>query len=202
MSGGNARQPRTTELLKTALETHQGEEITLGEFLDPLGERAFGFLVLILALPNFIPVPIGIGGVMGVLVVLVGLQMLAGFEHPWLPGALRRRGVARASLERFITRISPVLRWLEWLCRPRWEALARHPAHRISGLLLVLIGVALALPIPFTNYPFGLLLVAFAVALIERDGIVLLIAWLASAAVATTLLTLSHAALDAIRKLF
>jgi hypothetical protein len=63
----------------------------------------------------------------------------------------------------------------------------------------VLIGVALALPIPFTNYLFGLLLVLFAVALIERDGIALLIAWVASAAVAIVLLTLSHAAVDAVR---
>jgi hypothetical protein len=199
---GPADHARTTELLHHALDTHTGDEITLGDFLDPLGERAFGFLILILALPNFIPVPIGVGGVMGVLVVLIGVQMLIGFDHPWLPGALRRRGVKRVSLERFIRRLTPVLRWLERLCRPRWEALTRHPAHRLSGFLLVLIGVALALPIPFTNYPFGFLLVVYAVALIERDGIALVVAWVASAAVAVVLLTLSHAVVDAVRNLF
>ena len=120
----------------------------------------------------------------------------------WLPGALRRRGLKRASLERFIRRLTPVLRWLERLCRPRLEALTRHPAHRLSGFLLVLIGVALALPIPFTNFPFGFLLVVYAVALIERDGIALVIAWLASAAVAVALMTLSHAVVEAVRNLF
>lgn len=199
---GAAAQARTTELLQNALEKHGGDTITLGDFLDPLGERAFGFLILILALPNFIPVPIGVGGVMGVLIVLAGAQMLIGLEHPWLPGALRRRGLARASLEHFIQRLTPVLRWLERVCRPRWPALTRHPAHCISGFLLVLIGIALALPIPFTNYLFGLLLVVYAVALIERDGIALVIAWIASAAAAVVLLTLSHAAVDAVRKLF
>lgn len=201
MSTG-APQARTTELLRRALETHGGEVITLGEFLDPLGERAFGFLILILALPNFIPVPIGVGGVMGVLVIFIGLQMLLGFEHPWLLDALGQRGIKRASLEHFIARLTPVLGWLERLCRPRLEALTRHPAHRMSGLLLVLIGGALALPIPFTNYPFGFLLVVYAVALIERDGIALLIAWLASAIVAVALLTLSSAVVDGIRNLF
>ena len=196
------RQARTTELLQGALEAHGGDTITLGDFLDPLGERAFGFLILILALPNFIPVPIGVGGVMGALIVLAGVQMLIGLEHPWLPNALRRRGLARASLQRFIRRLTPVLRWLERLCRPRWAALTRHPAHRISGFLLILIGVALALPIPFTNYLFGLLLVVYAVALLERDGIALLIAWMASAAAVIALLTLSHAAIDAVRRLF
>jgi hypothetical protein len=66
----------------------------------------------------------------------------------------------------------------------------------------VLIGVALALPIPFTNYVFGILLVVYAVALIERDGITLLVAWLASIGIAVALLTLSQAAVDAVRDLF
>lgn len=197
-----ADQARTTELLQRAFDAHAGDTITLGGFLDPLGERAFGFLILILALPNFIPAPIGVGGVMGMLVVLVGFQMLIGLPHPWLPNALRRRGLARASLDRFLHHLTPVLRWLERLCRPRWAALARHPAHHLTGFLLVLIGVALALPIPFTNYVFGLLLVVYAVALIERDGIALVIAWIASVTVVILLLTLSHAALDALRGLF
>ena len=68
--------------------------------------------------------------------------------------------------------------------------------------VLALFGIALALPIPFTNYPFGLLLVLYAVALIERDGIALSIAWVASVAIVIALLTLSHAAVDAIRNLF
>ena len=195
-------EPRTTDLLQSALAARPGPTITLEELLDSLGERAFGFLLLLLALPNFIPVPIGIGGVMGVLIVLTGGQMLIGFEHPWLPAALRRRGFSRASLEKFVARMTPTLRWLERACRPRMESLARHPAHRITGALLVLTGVALALPIPFTNYPFGVLLIVFAVALIERDGVLLLFAWLASAAIAVTLVSLSHVALDAVRRLF
>ena len=199
---GATRQARTTELLRSALDTHPADDITLGDVLDPLGERAFGFLILILALPNFIPVPIGVGGPMGVLVAIIGMQMLLGFEHPWLFGVLRRRGVKRESLERFVRRLTPVLGWLERLCKPRWEALTRHPAHRVTGFLLVLVGIALALPIPFTNYPFGFLLVIYAVALIEGDGIALMIAWLASAAVAVTLTTLSQAIVDAIRNLF
>jgi hypothetical protein len=196
------RQARTTELLHDALEASGGDMITLGDFLDPLGERAFGFLILVLALPNFIPVPIGVGGVMGVLIVLAGAQMLLGLSHPWLPNALRRRGLARASLYRFIHRLTPVLRWLERWCQPRWAVLTQHPWHRVTGFLLVLMGLALALPIPFTNYLFGILLIVYAVALIERDGIALVVAWIASAAVVVVLLTLSHAAADAVQKMF
>ena len=202
MTGGIQHEPRTTDLLRTALDSTGGDTITLGDFLDTIGERAFGFVILILALPNFIPVPIGVGGVMGVLVIFIGLQMLAGFEHPWLLGKLRARGVSRASVEKFVKRLTPLLRWLERICRPRFEKLTEHPGHRITGFLLVLVGIALALPIPFTNYVFGVLLVLYAVALIERDGAALIVAWLASVAGAIALLTLSGAAIEAMRKMF
>ena len=201
MSGAD-RQARTTELLQSAFDAHTGDTVTLGDFLDPLGERAFGFLILILALPNFIPAPIGVGGVMGVLVIYVGGQMLLGFQHPWLLRSMREHGMSRKRVEKFVARLTPLLRWLEHVCRPRLEALTRQPAHRVSGLLLVATGVLLALPIPFTNYVFGVLLVLYAVALIERDGAALIVAWLASVAGAIALLTLSGAAIEAMRKMF
>jgi hypothetical protein len=49
---------------------------------------------------------------------------------------------------------------------------------------------------------FGLLLVVYAVALIERDGIALIVAWIASAGVAVALMSLSHAAFETIRGWF
>ncbi|MGA8278773.1 MAG: exopolysaccharide biosynthesis protein [Rhodanobacteraceae bacterium] len=188
-------EPRTTALLQHTIARYRDDTITLGEFLEPLGERAFGFLLLALALPNFIPAPIGVGGVMGVLVIGVGVQMLIGLEQPWLPAALLRRGLARRSAQRFVARITPLLRWLEHICRPRWERLVEHPAHRISGLLLIVLGTALALPIPFTNYLFGLVLLAFAVALIERDGVLLIVVWTISIGIIAVLFGFSHVAL-------
>lgn len=201
MSAANGHV-RTTELLADVLASSRDEEIAFGDVLDPLGERSFGFVILLLALPNFIPVPIGVGGPMGVLVTIVGLQMAFGLARPWLPARLRKRSVRRGTIERFVARLTPVLRWIERLSRPRLETLTRQPVHRITGLLLVLIGIALALPIPFTNYLFGLLLVVYAVALIERDGITLIVAWLASIGIAVVLLTVSQAAVDAVRDLF
>ena len=48
-----------------------------------------------------------------------------------------------------------------------------------TGLLVVLLGVLLALPIPFTNYLFGAMMLAFALALLERDGALMLLCWAA-----------------------
>ena len=54
------------------------------------------------------------------------------------------------------------------------------PRWKVIGISLIcLLGVLLALPIPFTNYVFGFLLLLFAFALLERDGALLLVAWIA-----------------------
>jgi hypothetical protein len=74
-------------------------------------------------------------------------------------------------------------KWLdriERLTKPRTQGVLTHPvAHAFTGLLLVVLGIALALPLPLTNYPFGLILLAFSFALIERDGRLMLLAWAA-----------------------
>jgi hypothetical protein len=150
----------------------------LGELLDHFRERAFGLFLLLSVLPAFLPLPAGAGAVSGPLVMWAGLQMLFLADHPWLPAWLQRRPVATASIDRFRKRLARPLAWIERFSKPRWSALLDHRAIRMcTGLLLVVLGLLLALPLPLTNYPFGLILVVFAVALIERDGRTLAVAW-------------------------
>ena len=169
----------TRRLIEQLAEGPASGSLTLGEILDRFSERSFGVLLLLVLLPCFIPLPFGVGGVSGTLVALIGLQVLLRIEHPWLPGWFARRPIQRATLIRFRDRMSRWLERLERLTRPRDEILFEHPlAHAFTGLMLLVLGVALALPLPLTNYPFGLILLAYAFALIERDGRLLAIGWL------------------------
>jgi hypothetical protein len=152
--------------------------VTLRSVMEGLGGSIFGMLLFIATLPAFLPIP-GVAGVLsGPLVSLIGLQLLLCMRRPWLPRVVADRGPRRDTLARFEHRISPWLARLERAVRPRLPTLIDHPvATMVTGLLLVLLGVLLALPIPFTNYVFGLLLLGFAFALLERDGALMLVAW-------------------------
>jgi hypothetical protein len=153
------------------------EVLSLEMLAGGLGRRAFGMLLFIAILPAFIPIPVG-GAISGPLVVLIGLQLLVGLRRPWLPKAISRRGPRRATLVRFDDRISPWLVRLEKLVRPRLQHVLRHPLAAVyTGLLLVFLGLLLSLPIPLTNYLFGILLLLFAFAMLERDGMLMLAAW-------------------------
>lgn len=190
----------TTMLLRDVIDRQQGDHISLNTLLVPLRTRAFGVMLLVLAIPNFIPVPIGIGGIMGVLVVLLGLQMLCGLEQPMVPGRWRRKSMHRERVEQFINRSTRITRRLERWCKPRLETLSLRPWALVSGLSLVILGVLLALPIPFTNYLFGAILLAFAFALIERDGVMLMVLWITSAVLLVLSLLFSNVLIDAVQQ--
>lgn len=202
MTRPEPHEAKTAALLRSALMSMPGERVSVEQLLEPLRRRAFGFVLLLLAIPNFIPVPVGIGGIMGVLVVVLGFEMLIGLEHPWIPGFLRRRTMSREGLLRFLDRIAPVTRRLERLCKPRLQRLTRRPFTLVSGAIMILIGVLLALPIPFTNYVFGGMLIAFAFALVERDGALLMAVWTTTVVIVVASATFSRALTSFVRDLF
>lgn len=185
--GGEAQQRKpgreagTRALFDALAEGDPDETLKLGDILAGLDRRAFGMMLLVSTLPAFIPIPIG-GAISGPLVVLIGAQLLIGMHKPWLPKFIASRGPRRSAMSRFDRRISPWLGRLEHLIKPRLIAMIdRRLATAVTGLLLVLLGLLLSLPIPFTNFIFGGLLLAFALALLERDGVLMLLSWLAGA---------------------
>jgi hypothetical protein len=175
----------TRALLAALAEGDPGEILTLRDLLAGLSRRAFGMLLFASVLPAFIPIPIG-GAISGPLVMLIGVQLAIGMRRPWLPNFLASRGPHRHALARFDRMISPWLARLEHLIRPRLPVVLDHRlAGVVTGLLLLLLGLLLSLPIPLTNYLFGGLLLVFALALLERDGVMMLVAWIAGAIAVT-----------------
>ncbi|MEN1928086.1 exopolysaccharide biosynthesis protein [Luteimonas sp. MJ250] len=152
--------------------------VTLRSVTEGLGGSLFGMLLFIATLPAFLPIPGVAGALSGPLVSVIGVQLLVCMRRPWLPRLIADRGPRRGTLARFEQRVSPWLGRLERVIRPRLPGMIDHPAaNMVTGLLLLLLGLLLALPIPFTNYVFGVLLLAYALALLERDGALMLVAW-------------------------
>lgn len=175
-----AAERGTRALLDQLAEGDPDDLIRLGDLLSGLGRRAFGVLLFLAIPPSFIP---GVAGVISSpIVILVGVQLIAGMKRPWLPRFLASRGPHRHILIRFDRWFSPWLARLEKLIKPRTTVLLDHrAASAFTGVILVLLGLLLALPIPLTNGVFGGLLLLFALALLERDGALMAVAWAAGA---------------------
>lgn len=175
------RTPRTSELLAAVLAAQEGEKVAIGDLVNALRNRAFGILFLIFGIPNCIPMPPGIPVICGIVLGLIGIQMVIGRQELWLPERIARQTFSRSMLETIVTRSRPYIERFERLSRPRLEQFAGPLARRIVGATVVLLGFILLLPIPFLgNLPPGFAVCIFGLGLVERDGGVILAGFFAT----------------------
>lgn len=185
--------PRTTDLLYAALEQGQSERVSIGELVDGLGERAFGILLLLFALPTILPAPPGLSALTGLPLILFSVQMMMGSAHPWLPRFLRQRTFLRTDLLGILRRAEPWLRRIEKLARPRLVGLVDGKQERIVGFVIFLLSVILILPIPLGNIFPSIAIGLMALAQMERDGLSMIFGYVMS--VIATVIALGSVAL-------
>lgn len=163
---------RTSELFLALKTMGEGDRIPLGALTEALGDRGFGILVLIFALPNIITMIPGVSTISGVVIALVGLQMLFGRRSAWLPGFVARRTLPREQLAAMIDRTIGWIVRLERVARPRAVFMVRGPMRMLIGAMCILLGFILALPLSWIgNFPPGVALVVMSVGLLEEDGL-------------------------------
>ena len=68
-----------------------------------------------------------------------------------------------------------VVRYVENLTRPRIPFLTGEAADVVTGLVCVLLAMVMALPIPFGDALPGIALVFFALGMMQRDGVAILL---------------------------
>lgn len=159
-----------------SLTRNAGERLTVADIVSVLRDRAFAILVVLLGLPNCLPMPPPIPLVCGLLLALVAAQIAAGRHAPWLPSALLSRSIPQAAVERAVGRALPVLQKLERWSRPRMSFLESALAIRLIGLLLfgLALGLLVAAPV-IGQIPLGIAVCLVGLGLVERDGVLVLI---------------------------
>jgi hypothetical protein len=163
---------RTSQIL-LALASQPGERLTVREIMAVLQDRAFALLIVLLGLPNCLPMPPPIPLVCGLLLALVAVQIVFGRDAPWLPRQLMNRSVARTDVERAVGRAMPAFRRLERISRPRMTFLDTPLAMRLMGAVVLVLALGLLFAPPFVGQiPLGLAVCLVGLGLVERDGLV------------------------------
>ena len=172
----------TSVVLDRLLTATMLDQVTLAWVIARLRDRSFGILLFLLALLGFLP---GASLIVSLLLLWPAVQMMMARSAPAFPRRIMQRRVSMARLAWLVRHLSPVLRWLEPLVRPRWQT-PFEATKRVVGAMVFLLSVTAASPIPFGQVvPFlAIMLIAFAY--LEEDGMLLcvgLVAGLASLAV-------------------
>jgi hypothetical protein len=163
-----------SELLEDLIEAFPGETVSVGDLIDRLDSRAHGMLLLVLALPMCVPNVPGISTIFGVLMLAPALQMVFGSRRLMVPQRVRDWRVSCEALRRTFHLAIPSLRRVEYLIKPRWSRLTRFPLTILVGLQTLLMALVLILPIPFANWPPGMTVAMTSLALLQRDGMLML----------------------------
>jgi hypothetical protein len=184
------------EPLRAAIRKGTNERVSAQEILDALGARAFGLAIIVVMAPVCLPMPPGVPTVAGVILCFFALQMAWGFKTPWLPRWVRKRTIDRIKLLNAIDALERRLKFVERLAHPRLQFITRGLGARLIGLVFLLLGVVLILPIPFLgNLPPALAAGVLALALAQRDGLLALFGFAAAAAAVAFTWRLADAAL-------
>lgn len=180
---------RSSDRLSDVLEQLAGtskDAVSLGDVLAAVGERSFGALLVLFALPNlFAGILPGLSIVLGMPLMLLSLQLLVAARKPWLPARLAHLEVRTTDLRRMAGTLVPRLRVLERGLKPRLLLMTAPGAERIIGAACLALAVLVFLPIPFANLLPAVGIILFGSALLERDGLV------AIAALAVTAVSLA-----------
>lgn len=171
----NIQHQRSVALLQKALNDWPSDTITVGDLNSALGERAFGVMMLLFALPNCIPAPPGLSSIFGLPLFFCAVQLVRGQGVPWQPNFVAARSFKRETLMTGIKKVEPHLAKIEKYCRPRLPFLVEGLAERILALLVCVFSLCIIIPLFGTHMipAFGSALIALSI--IERDGVLALI---------------------------
>jgi hypothetical protein len=172
---------KISELIAALAHEHPVGRITFAEIIERLGDRSYGLLILLFALPMVVAGAIpGISTLFGVPLIYITAQLAIGFAQPRFPDYLLKRSVDAGDFNNVIGRTVPLLVRAEKYLRPRYPALVTPFAERVMGGVSVVMSTILALPIVFANGPTALAMSMFAVAILERDGLFAILGFIVS----------------------
>jgi hypothetical protein len=191
-----ARCPQNlNEMLDLMQETAEDrQQVAFDDVVEAVGAGSFGPLLLLCGLIIVAPVVGDLPGVptlMGFVVFLISAQQLLGRERFWFPAWIRRRSVRAVTIEKLAGRSRTPARFVDrYVCR-RMDCLVSGPAIAVIAGVSLLIALATPLMelVPLSANGAGVILTAFGLALIARDG-VLAIAGFALTVATTSLIVI------------
>ena len=165
---------KLSEELAALQEQFAKQEMTLGDVIAALKDRAYLTLIILLTLPFLTPIPLpGVSTPFGLAIAWISLLMVLG-RPPSLPRRLREKRIPTGFFEKVFKFAAWILRIVEKLLRPRLRRFTDSPAPlRLHALMIFVSALVLLLPliIPFSNTFPGWVILLIAAGLVERDGL-------------------------------
>jgi len=177
---GHARPLPLSQRLAQIVEETKDERLSFTDLAAKLHSRAWGGLLFIFAAINVLPLPPGTSVFFALPLMIVSAQMVLGRSSPWFPARIDRRGVKKSELERLIAKMAGLEARIERVLKPRIASLTAPTATRLIGVVCFLLAILAAIPIPLFHMAPAAAILLFGLALIYRDGVLVIVAAVAA----------------------
>lgn len=159
--------------IERLLEAFADRDVTLGEIVDLMQQRAYYSLLLLIAIPFCQPIQIpGFSTPFGAMIAYIGVRIALGLT-PALPKRALNFKLKGKVLPKILRAADKPVKKLEDMLHPHLSILvATGILRQMHGVLLAINGLLLALPLPFpmTNLFPALSILLLTCALLENDG--------------------------------
>ena len=172
--GADSQTAEASTVEETVREDGPRRRATLGQLTDALDERAYGILLLLLALPCCLPFIYILPQIVALPMLALCAQLALGRETPWLPRRLADREFSIAAMRGTVVKAERYVGWVERLSHSRLRGLSDGIGGRVVGALLLIPCASILVPLPLTNTTPGIAVAIAALGLIERDGLLIL----------------------------
>lgn len=176
-----------SEQLSRIVSTPGDRPLDLDHLLAQTADRGPYALIILLCLPFMAPFSLpGVSNVFGVVIAILAWRILQG-RPARLPRRLGERRIDGKILARVVRGSIRVVHWIEKATRPRARAWVQgDTARRLNALILIYGAIVLAAPIPpiipLSNLTPSIGIVLVAAGMMEEDGVVLWMGYLATVA--------------------
>jgi hypothetical protein len=167
-----------SQRLMQIVEEAGPDRLTFSDLARKMQARAWGGLLVIFASINVIPLPPGMNIFFAIPLMIVSAQMAFGRASPWFPARIDRRGVTKDELRRLVAKIEWVESRVERMFKPRLASLTGPTATRVIGVACFILAIFAMLPI--VHVAPAAVIVLFGLALIYRDGALVIAAAVAA----------------------
>lgn len=175
------------ERLKAIIADLPPDRVTLAEIRDLLGQDGFLLLTAFLTIVFLIPVSIpGVSTVFGAAILLIGVSRLLN-RNLWLPKRILERQLPAGKLRVGLNKGVIWFHRLERISRPhRLKWLTRNGFTGVLNDCALILGACLLMApfglIPFSNTLPAIAILFFAIGLLQRDGVCILLGHLVNLA--------------------
>ncbi len=182
-AGPHHHQPLSQLLADLLAQTPAGTAFTLNHLLFRSEGRGIYLFMILLCLPFLQPIPLfGLSTPLGLTIMLLAIRHAIGLP-PRLPTRIGDRPLPERFKETVLTGSSRFLKRMEKWVKPRRDKwLASAPSRWVHCLLIAVLALLLALPLPpfvvFSNIVPGAVLVLICVSMMEEDGALIWLAYL------------------------